>query len=102
MIDTDAERISAGRNRIPDGVVLLLICVAGFGCLVSAYSAGAQGIRSAFADTALPLLITVVCVLIFDISDPQQGFIGISQQPMIDLQKSMQPGPPSTPPGNGK
>jgi hypothetical protein len=102
MIDTDAERISAGRNRIPDGVVLLLICVAGFGCLVSAYGAGAQGIRSGFADTALPLLITVVCVMIFDISDPQQGFIGISQQPMIDLQKSMQPGPPSAPPANGK
>ena len=93
MIDTDAERISAGRNRIPDGVVVLLVGVAGFGCLVSAYGAGAQGVRSGFAEMALPLLITVVCVLIFDISDPQQGVIGISQQPMIDLQQSMQTGP---------
>jgi len=92
MIDTDAERIAAGRNRIPDGVVFLLISVAGFGCLVSAYASGAQGVRSGFADVALPLLITVVCVMIFDISNSQQGLIGVSQQPMFDLQQSMQAG----------
>lgn len=90
MIDTDAERIAAGRNRIPTGVVLLVVGVAGFGCLTSGYGAGAKGARSFFADIALPLLISGVIVLIFDISHSQQGFIGISQQPLIDLKQSMQ------------
>lgn len=89
MIDTDAERIGAGRNRIPGLVVTLVILVAGFGCFVTAYGAGAQGVRSAFANIALPLLIMVVIVLIFDITHSQQGFISVGQQPLIDLQQMM-------------
>ncbi len=89
MIDTDAERISAGRNRIPVLVVVLVILVAGFGCFTTSYGAGAVGARSAFANIALPLLITAVIALIFDITHPRQGFIGISQQPLLDLQQTM-------------
>jgi hypothetical protein len=35
MIDTDAERIAAGRNQIPTGVWVLLIIVAGSGCFTT-------------------------------------------------------------------
>lgn len=89
MIDTDTARITAGRNDIPDAVWLLLLLVAASGCLTSAYGSGAQGARSAFTNVFLPLLITVVIVLIFDLMHTHQGVVSIDQQPMLDLQELM-------------
>lgn len=91
MIDTDAERITAHRNTIPGGVWYMLIVVAASGCLTSAYGSGAQGARSAFTSLFLPLLISVVIVLIFDMMNSHQGVVSIDQQPMLDLQRTMQP-----------
>ena len=88
-IDTDADRIAAGRAQIPSGVWLLLLVVAAFGAFISGYGAGADGLRSILVNVFLPLLITVVIVLIFDLSHPRQGLIGVSQQPMTDLEKSI-------------
>ena len=90
MIDTDAERIAAHRNRIPTAVWVLLVLVSSVGCLTSAYGSGAQGARSAFTTFLLPLLITVVIVFIFDLMHTHQGVVSISQQPMLDLLKTMQ------------
>jgi hypothetical protein len=89
MIDTDAARQTAGRNDIPAAVWFLLLVVAGSGCLTSAYGSGAQGARSAFTSAFLPLLITVVIVLIFDLMHTHQGIVSIDQQPMLDLQQAM-------------
>ena len=88
-IDTDAERIAAMRARIPAGIWLLLVIVAGFGCVTTGYGAGAEGARTLMSSMFLPLLITVVIALIFDISHPREGLIGISQQALVDLQQSM-------------
>jgi hypothetical protein len=93
VIDTDAERIAAGRNQIPTGVWVLLIIVAGFGCFTTSYGSGAHGARSSFTNFFLPVLITIVITLIFDLTHSRQGVIGISQQPLIDLQASIQPKP---------
>ncbi len=89
-IDTDAERIAAMRAGIPSGVWLLLVMVAAFGCVTTSYGAGAEGARSKLGSVFLPLLITVVIVLIFDISHPRVGLIKIGQQPLVDLQQSIQ------------
>lgn len=89
-IDIDAARITAMRARIPGGVWLLLLIVAGFGCITTGYGAGADGARTTLGSFFMPLLITVVIVLIFDISHPRQGLIGISQQPLVDLEQSLQ------------
>jgi len=93
-IDSDAKRIAAGRSDIPGGVWLLVVLVAGFGCVTTSYGAGAHGARTKLASVFLPMLITVVIVLIFDLSHPRAGMIGISQQPLIDLQQSIQPHQP--------
>lgn len=90
MIDADAERIAAGRNQIPGGVWLLLVVVAGFACYTGAYAAGAHGVRTAFTSALVPLLIAVVILLIFDLTHERQGVIGVSQQPLIDLQRSFE------------
>jgi hypothetical protein len=91
MIDTDAERLAAGRNHIPATVWLMVVLVAAFGCYTSAYGSGAHGARLAFTSLFLPLLLTVVIGLIFDIDHTLQGTISVSQQPMIDLKASMSP-----------
>lgn len=89
MIDTDAERVDASRNRIPEAVWILLVLVAAFGCLTSACGSGAQGARSGFTSTLLPLLISIVIVLIFDLLHTHQGVVSISQRPLIDLLQTM-------------
>jgi hypothetical protein len=90
MIDTDAERVTASRNTIPAAVWMLLITVAASGCLTSAYGSGSHGVRSAFTSVFLPVLITVVIVLIFDLMHTHQGVVSLSQKPMLDLQQSIQ------------
>ena len=90
MIDTDAERLTAARNRIPNGVWVLLIIVATVGCLISAYGSGAQGARSALTNLLLPLLVTIVIVLIYDFMDTHQGVVSVDQTPMLELQKTVQ------------
>jgi hypothetical protein len=90
-IDSDAERIAAMRAHIPGGVWLLLVIVAAFGCVITGYGAGADAARTALSSVFLPLMITLVIVLIFDLSHPRQGLIRVSQQPLLDLQQSIQP-----------
>lgn len=85
-IDTDGERMASVHHRIPAAVWLLLLIVASLGCLMSGYAAGAHGKRTGFSSLVLPLLMAVVMMLIFDLANPRKGLIGVSQQPLIDLQ----------------
>lgn len=93
VIDIHSERIAAARNQIPSGVWVLLVIVAAFGCFTTSYGSGAHGARSIFTNLFLPILITIVITLIFDLTHSNQGVIGISQQPLIDLQTAIQPKP---------
>jgi uncharacterized membrane protein YadS len=63
--------------------------VAAFGCYTSAYASGAQGARSNFTSLFLPLLLTIVIGLIFDIDHALQGAIGVSQQPLLELRENI-------------
>ncbi len=90
-IDVDAERLAAGRARVPSGVWLLVIIVAACGCFTTSYAAGGEGERSKLGGVFLPLLFIVVIVLVYDISQPRQGMITVSQQPLVDLLQSIQP-----------
>jgi hypothetical protein len=93
MIATDAERLAALRSLIPVGVWLILLVVAAVGCWTSSYAAGAHGVRSSLSSLLLPLLITVVIVLIADLTSERHGVIAVSQQPLIDLQNSIRSKP---------
>jgi len=87
MIDVDAERTAASRNRIPSAVWLLLLIVASLAELTSGYAGGAQGARTTLNTVVLPLLLAVVMTLIYDMANPRRGLIGINQQSLIDLQQ---------------
>jgi len=89
-IDLDSTRKAALRNHVPGAVWLLLLVVAGCGAWASGYGSGTGGVRSAFNQWVFPLLISVVITLIADVDRPQQGLIGVSQQPLQDLFDGMQ------------
>jgi len=88
LVDTDAERLEGWRNRIPPGVWLILLVVASVGCFTSAYVSGAFAVRSPFT-SLVPLLVSIVMLLIFDLTHERQGIVGMSQQSMIDLQRAI-------------
>ena len=88
-IDVDEERLEEGRVNVPGAVWLMLVVVAGFGCMVTGFRAGAEGVRTALANVLIPALITVVIVIILDVAHPLHGTIGISQQPLRDVQGFM-------------
>jgi hypothetical protein len=87
LIDVDTERLAASRNRIPAGVWIILGLVAVVGCVMSSYAAGFSGVRSPFTNVVLPLLLSGVMLLIFDLTNERHGFIDVSLQPLIDLQR---------------
>jgi len=89
VLDAESERLAAGRARIPSGVWAILLIVSGLGCLTSGYASGAEGIRSRFSSLVLPCLVAIVLLLIFDLNQPRHGLIGVSQQPLWDLQASL-------------
>jgi hypothetical protein len=89
LIDIDAERIAAARNQIPAGVWLILVVVAAAGCWTSGYAAGSYSVRTPLTGVLLPLLISIVILLIFDLAHGRQGVISVSQQSLIDIQNSI-------------
>lgn len=89
MIDLDATRMQALRAHVPGAVWLLLLLVSFCGCSISGYGAGATGVRSAFPNFILPLLLAVVITIVADIDRPRKGMIGVDQSPLIDLQQSL-------------
>jgi len=88
-IDLDSTHKAALRNHVPGAVWLLMLVVAGCGAWASGYGSGTGGLRSAFNQWVFPLLIGVVITLIADVDRPNQGLIGVSQQPLQDLLDGM-------------
>lgn len=93
-IDVSAKRTNALHTHVPGAVWLLVLAVSACACAATGYGTGAGGVRSSFTNILLPLLIAVVITIIADLDRSRGGMIGISQQPMLDLKQSLQPGGP--------
>jgi hypothetical protein len=90
MIDVHGKRVSAIRNRIPGAIWFFLFLTAAIGMLSVGYQAGLTTSRRSTAVVALAVAFSGVIMLIADLDRPQEGLVVVSQQPMIDLQTSMQ------------
>jgi hypothetical protein len=90
MIDLHATRVQVGvRNRIPPSIwfglyALSFVSMAGVG-----YQMGLSATRRSPAMAALILAFAGVLFLIADLDRGHEGFLTVSQQAMLDLQKSM-------------
>jgi hypothetical protein len=89
LIDVHAKRLVAVRNRIPDVIWLFLFVTAVLGMASMGYHTGLTGSRRTVAVIFLTLAFSGALTLIADLDRPREGFIQVSQQPMLDLQASM-------------
>ncbi len=94
-IDIHETRVTAGLYaRVPETVLLLLIGGSALSLGMVGYSAGLTKRRSLLSAVVLILALGAVIMIVIDLDRPREGFIQVSQQPLLDLQRQI--GPPSS------
>src|SRR4030095_13036119 len=89
-IDLHAKRVQAGlRSRIPGAIWVGLFAVAALSLATMGYHAGLRGTRRSPSIVACAVTFAVVIELIADLDRPQEGVLRISQQALVDVQRSM-------------
>ncbi len=89
-IDIHVKRVQVGwRNRIPLVIWAGLFALAFLGMVAVGYQAGLAATRRSPAMLGMVLAFAGVFQLIGDLDRGQEGFLTVSQQPLLDLQKSM-------------
>jgi hypothetical protein len=91
VIDLHTTRIQASlRSRLPltVWVVLFAVAFASFGAM--GYHAGLSGTTRSPAIIVLCIAFAAVIWLVADLERPHGGMLRVSQQPMVDLRKSME------------
>jgi len=94
-IDLNETRVVAGLfARVPETIVLLLVGGSALSLAMVGYSAGLTKRRGLLNAIVLVLALGAVIMIVVDLDRPREGFIQVSQQPLIDLQRQI--GPPSS------
>lgn len=94
-IDLHETRIAAIiYARVPETVLLLLILGSALTLGMVGYSAGLTRRRSPITAVVLVIVLGAVITLIIDLDRPRDGFLQVSQQPLLDLIEQI--GPPET------
>ena len=92
VIDLHAKRLLIGmRSRIPVSIWVGLFALALIGMASMGYQAGLSATRRSPAMLFLAVAFAGVLFLIVDLDRVHEGLLRVSQQSMIDLQRSMQP-----------
>jgi hypothetical protein len=87
MVEVHAKRVAAGlHNNIPATIWVALFCVTALAMAITGYRAGIAGRRNIAATAVLVLAFSAVFQLIANLDRPQEGFLTVSQLPMLDLQ----------------
>jgi hypothetical protein len=93
-IDLHTIRLLAMRSRVPLALWAALCFLSTLGMAAVGYQSALAATRRSPAMLALVLAFATVLYLIIDLDRGQEGLFRISQQPMLDLQKSIQPSLP--------
>lgn len=89
-IDLQSKRLAAFQNRVPESILFLLIFAAICTMSLIGYGFGVSGSRNLVQVLLLCILISSVLIVTLDLDRPRRGVITVSQQSLVDLQKSMQ------------
>jgi hypothetical protein len=90
-IDLHESRITAGvYARVPPTIIWLLVTGVVLSVGMVGYNAGLTGRRSVISAVVLALALSAVIALVIDLDRPTSGIIRTSQQPLIDLRKSLE------------
>ncbi|MEO8812750.1 MAG: hypothetical protein ABI376_07555 [Caulobacteraceae bacterium] len=87
MDDRHQERLAADQNQVPGAVYLTLYSLAMLASAYGGFAGGMKGSRGAVSNAVLAVAITTVITLIIDIDTHGSGFVSVSQQPLIDLER---------------
>lgn len=94
VIDLHSKRLLVSlRSRMPSTIWVVLFSLALLGMAAIGYQAGLAETRRTPAAVLVALSFVVVLYLIVDLDRAHEGLLHVSQQTMIDLQKSMQSPP---------
>ena len=89
MIDMEAARISALRNRVPDSVLLVEVLGAALALgLLALYLAILS--RGVVTVVIAAVFVAVVLLVTFDLDRPTRGLIQVSDAPLVALRVSME------------
>ena len=99
-IDLHETRVTVGiYGRVPETVVLLLLLGSLMTVGMVGYNAGLSLRRSPLCSVVLILVLGSVITLVVDLDRSRDGFLTVSQQPLIDLQEQIGAILPAKPPG---
>jgi hypothetical protein len=90
LIDVGETRVTALANaRVPQTVILLTFAGSMLTLATVGYAAGLTRRRSLLTAIILIVVLGTVITLIVDLDRPREGFVVVSQQPLIDVQEQM-------------
>ena len=93
-IDLHESRLAAGvYSRVPATILWLLFVGSVLTLGMVGYSAGLTKRRDLLSAIVLIIALGAVLALVIDLDQPNEGFVQVTQQPIIDLQEQI--GPPS-------
>jgi len=93
-IDLHETRTIAGiYARVPATVLFLLLAGSALTLGMVGYNAGLHRRRQPLTALVMIVVVGAVITLVVDLDRPRDGFLTVSQQPLIDLQQQI--GPPS-------
>ena len=91
VIDLHAMRVTAGlRNRIPGTIWVALFTLAVLSLGAMGYHSGLVTTTRSLAVIAVAFAFSAVIALVLDLDRPQEGFLTVSQQALIDVRQSME------------
>jgi hypothetical protein len=88
IITVSSQRVTAGiYARVPDTILVFLLLLA-FGSIgMVGFGAGQAGKRSIVTATIMIVALGATLTLVVDLDRPREGFLQISQRPLIELQQ---------------
>ncbi|HEX5164550.1 MAG TPA: hypothetical protein VFV93_04070 [Thermomicrobiales bacterium] len=90
MRNVTALRVAvAVQSRMPPRLMIVLYVLVGLGMFAVGYQTAIAASRRTWMMLLLALSFSIVMTLIAVLDNPERGVIGVSQQPLIDLQKQM-------------
>lgn len=99
MIDLHQTRVIAGLYaRVPGTIIILLLLCSMLTLGMVGYNAGLTLRRSSLTAVGLVVVLGAVITLVVDLDRPREGFLEVSQQPLIYLQEQIGARPIANPP----
>src|SRR5262245_3107595 len=90
IVAVGEQRVVAGvYARVPQTIMFLLLAGSALSLAMVGYSAVIKGRRSVLSATVLIITLGAVTTLVVDLDRPQEGFLRVSQQALVDVRRFM-------------